>query len=272
MFASEVRFRSFQQHIISNRRSRSTIVLEDGHTWLLYAFSESQNDQPLCLRLASNGRMEGDKRFSGVLQLIKVPRVSDQSAFQRLADACAGRWAMAATLSAQSISDSVARYTIRFHTHPDSYSSHLLMYALPHHVQSFAHGSHVDKYPNFQIQSTTKGLMTAVVGDEWCFEESDLPCYIGFDPVVNHGVCKEAKDLMRKVVMEDSGGDPHVESNLDSMYFSGKALDKYACLCWMTAAVLCDHELAQKSLQKLKRAFARFEQNAQQHPLVYDGE
>ncbi|CAG7852554.1 Probable endo-1,3(4)-beta-glucanase ARB_01444 {ECO:0000305} Short=Endo-1,3-beta-glucanase {ECO:0000250/UniProtKB:Q5AIR7}; Short=Endo-1,4-beta-glucanase {ECO:0000250/UniProtKB:Q5AIR7}; {ECO:0000250/UniProtKB:Q5AIR7}; AltName: Full=Laminarinase {ECO:0000250/UniProtKB:Q5AIR7}; Flags: Precursor [Serendipita indica DSM 11827] len=270
IFASGVRFRSFQQNAVSNRRSRSTIVLEDGHTWLLYTFSESRDDQPLCLRFASNERIEGDRVFWGIIQLIKIPRHCEQASFQRLTDACAGRWATAATLNAQSLSDSVARYTIRFHTHPNSYSSQLLMYALPHHVQSFAHDSRVNKYSNFQMQSTTKGSMTAIVGDEWCFEESNLPCYIGFDPVADHGLSGEARNLLRRVVLQEAGGDPQAESNLNSMYFSGKALDKFACLCWVIAAVLGDQELAQSTLLKLKRAFARFEQNAQQFPLVYD--
>jgi endo-1,3(4)-beta-glucanase len=56
------------------------------------------------------------------------------------------------------------------------------------------------------------------------------------------------------------------------MYFSGKTLDKYACICWVICAVLEDVELAQNLLRRVKEAFSRFAENRQRFPLVYESE
>jgi endo-1,3(4)-beta-glucanase len=55
------------------------------------------------------------------------------------------------------------------------------------------------------------------------------------------------------------------------MYFSGKALDKYACLCWVIVEILDERHLGLELLAKVKAAFARFAENRQIFPLVYDG-
>jgi endo-1,3(4)-beta-glucanase len=75
---------------------------------------------------------------------------------------------------------------------------------------------------------------------------------------------------MLAAAREEAMGDPVAESNLDSMYFSGKALDKYACLCWVIVEVLDERHLGLELLAKVKAAFARFAENRQIFPLVYD--
>jgi endo-1,3(4)-beta-glucanase len=50
----------------------------------------------------------------------------------------------------------------------------------------------------------------------------------------------------------------------------GKALAKFASLILAVQELLGDQGLAQAGLNQLKLAFARFSQNAQQYPLVYE--
>jgi len=82
----------------------------------------------------------------------------------------------------------------------------------------------------------------------------------------------EERNIILAAAREEAMGDPAAESNLDSMYFSGKALDKYACLCWVIVEVLEDRSLGLELLAKVKAAFARFAENRQTFPLVYDAQ
>jgi endo-1,3(4)-beta-glucanase len=154
------------------------------------------------------------------------------------------------------------------------------MYGLPHHVQSLVQFQSCLIYPNFQIQSTTKGKMTAIVSKSWILQEDHLPVNTAFslNASVNNQQTNQiemdenTKQILSRVAKEEAQGDPASESNLDSMYFSGKALDKYACMCWVIAVVLHDKELARQLLVKLKSAFSRFGENRQMFPLVYESE
>jgi endo-1,3(4)-beta-glucanase len=80
------------------------------------------------------------------------------------------------------------------------------------------------------------------------------------------------RSTIEKSAREEIHGDPSGESNLDSMYFAGKALDKYANLCWVICTVLKDVKMTQDLLVKVKAAFARFAENQQRFPLTYESE
>ncbi|KAG8833993.1 hypothetical protein FRC17_009719 [Serendipita sp. 399] len=241
----------------------SRIVLEDGHTWFLHCFP--QDGQPLQLYLSNNSCIEAKRVFTGVVQLIKLPRCSAPSEFESLASQCAGRWPTSVSLSAIASTPGVAEYEFLFHTGCASRSTSLLMYALSHHVETFTYPLNV--YHQFRMQSTTKGEMVAVMSDKWRMKESGLPDSIAFDPPIAERIEDDTTRLIRRVAEAEAKGDLSSESNLDSMYFSGKALDKYACLCWVICSVVGDAELAQRLLSKLKQAFARFIENRQQFPL-----
>jgi endo-1,3(4)-beta-glucanase len=64
--------------------------------------------------------------------------------------------------------------------------------------------------------------------------------------------------------------DMYAQTNLDSMYYSGKALSKFATLVYTVHTLANDPQSAASALDTLKTCFARFVNNQQQYPLVYD--
>ena len=114
--------------------------------------------------------------------------------------------------------------------------------------------------------------MRVVVAKEWRFLKDDLPRHISFSPFPNSNVVLgEERSIILATAREEAMGDLLNESNLDSMYFSDKALDKYACLCWVIVEDLEERHLGLELPAKVKEAFARFAENRQTSPLVYDG-
>ncbi|KIM33364.1 glycoside hydrolase family 81 protein [Serendipita vermifera MAFF 305830] len=266
-FTSTVLFRSVSQ--VGNSL-KWRIQLEDGNVWLLYAFPFNAYKPALKLHLKGKSTIESRHQFDGLIQVTKVPR--DERQFDTLADPCAGTWANSVQVSAYyDIScPSKIGYTFDFRLDSRSCSTNnLLMYALPHHVESLKKKTH-STYPEF-LQSTTKGVMTAIVGSYWNLQEDHIfrddfcDMNASSDTIILSKIAKIASSAR-----EEALGDPTAESNLDSMYFAGKALDKYACLCWVICAVLKDTDLAQKTLSKLKEAFSRFAENRQRFPLTYE--
>ncbi len=117
-------------------------------------------------------------------------------------------------------------------------NTRLLMFALPHHVQSFDNTTRSHQQ-GFQLTTTTKGKATAVMADSWTMVEPNPPIDMGFAPWKPGG---------------------HV-SPLSS---SQKATIVYTM-----------HDLLQDpggpaALTKLKNAVARVINNTQKFPLVYE--
>lgn len=241
------------------------IQLEDGHIWVLYAVHlVSWGDQPNLIFNPS--RLEFDKPFTGTIQVTKIPG-GDQS-FEAVIDKCAGIWATSVDLSASYNDKSAsATYTFDYQHDPNSRSGLLLMYAFPHHVESFI--PETSEVLQYKLNSTTKGPMHAVISNRWYFKER-IPGHISFSLDSFEIQSESEKQIIARVAREEAQDDPSGESNQPSMYFSGKSLDKYACMCWVICEVLKDTDLAQNLLKRVKDAFSRFAENRQRFPLVYE--
>ena len=81
---------------------------------------------------------------------------------------------------------------------------------------------------------------------------------------------RAAVNLISAVASEEIKQDMDGQSNLDSMYFSGKALSKFATLIYTAKVLAHQNDIADQGLIRLKSAFARFTTNKQKFPLVYD--
>lgn len=148
------------------------------------------------------------------------------------------------------------------------------MYALPHHIQSFS-GPTTLGNKLIRLQTTTKGLATAVIADSWTMLEPNLPTDIGFAPwTPQHrsatNISSAACQIINAVAQAEVHQDMDAQSNLDSMYFSGKALSKFATLIYVVHDLSQQQHLAAEGLKRLKAAFSRFVANQQRYPLVYD--
>ena len=58
--------------------------------------------------------------------------------------------------------------------------------------------------------------------------------------------------------------------NMNSNYFSGKVLDKYAQILLVVSEIIQDEEVTKDALNAMKDAFKVFTQNKQYYPLMYD--
>ena len=244
------------------------ITLEDNKNWLLYA--TPTNGQDPRLQLVSNTQLQGLRSWSGTIQISKNPAGSNG---ESIYDASAGVYPLTAAITG-SVSGNVGTYHINWKKAGliSDYAPPLLMYALPHHVQSFTTQS---GFTPMQLQTTTKGLATAIVGDGWTLVEPNLPTDMGFAPWTpalrsRTGLSSAAAQTIRQVAASEINQDYNAQTNLDSMYFSGKALGKFATIIYTTHDLLREPDLATQGLNELKGAFARFATNQQIYPLVYD--
>lgn len=249
------------------------IILEDGKIWLLYA-TPSNGQFPEFQRL-SNALIQGPPLWSGIIQVAKNPAGWNGEATY---DISAGVYPIAANITASKIG-SVGSYTITWTKEglfpaPIGQPPPLLMFALPHHVQTF-NGASATGITYLKLQTTTKGMATAMLGDFWTMVEPNLPTDLGFEPWTpqlraRKAISSRAIDFIIQIALSELKQDMHRQTNLDSMYFSGKALSKFATLVYTTHQLLSRPDLAAQGLSQLKNSFARFTSNNQIYPLVYD--
>ena len=240
--------------------------LEDDTTWIVYAYSTSGDN--LDLELTNQGLAESTGPFTGVVQVAKNPGDGDAAL-----DDGAGIYPTGASLSG-SVSGSSGSYTLTWDTDGID-EGNLYMYALPHHVQSFdsATSGNVE---DLQLITTVKGQATLVKGSSWTLEESNLPNNMDFAPWdADQGgslgsLSQAAKDAIFPIAESDISQNMDEQTNLDSMYYSGKALAKFAQIVYLVNDLLEDSGLAQAGLDNLKEAFDRFASNSQAFPLTYE--
>ncbi|KAI0133675.1 glycoside hydrolase family 81 protein [Xylariales sp. AK1849] len=249
-----------------NGVTKYTIYLEDGKVWHLYAYSPSGD--ALDLTVVNNGFAKAAKPFNGIIQVTKDP-----GGAEAIIDTAAGAYPTGVTLSG-STSGSQGSYTFTFAKAGIS-NTKLLMYALPHHVECFDTNTNKAVALNVQLQTTTKGMATAVLADSWTMVEPNMPVSMDFapwDPVTGPKKTLRAASIntISPVALKEISENMDQQTNQNSMYFSGKALLKFAHICYTVNDLLQNPKLAQAGLNNLKTAFSRFAYNQQQFPLYYE--
>lgn len=192
-------------------------LLEDGKTWWLYAYKLEGED--LDLQVTNNGRAESRNPFSGIIQVAK-----DVPGAEPMLDHASGVYAETADLKG-SVSGSSGRYSFEFTArgHPEGA---LLMWALPHHVESFDYET-AGYAQDIHMVTTTKGTAKAVLATRWTMVEDEMPVNMGFAPFSPDGGSKSelseaAQEVIKVVAKNEISQNMIAQSNLDSMYFSGK--------------------------------------------------
>lgn len=243
------------------------IILEDGKIWLLYAIPSSGIDPNF--QLVSSTLLQGLPSFSGLIQVAKNP-VSSESIY----DNAAGAYPTSASISGR-VDGTTGSYSLTWTKGgPTAGDTTLLMFALPHHVEAFD-GTTRARLTSLQLSTTTKGLATAVVADSWTMTEDNLPVDMGFAPWRPgsgnvSSLSAAAVDAIQAVAAAEVSQNMFDQSNLDSMYFSGKALSKFATIIYTMNELSEQKGLATAGLANLKAAFAVFVDNRQRFPLLYD--
>jgi endo-1,3(4)-beta-glucanase len=250
------------------------ITLNDNSQWLMYATPVASRGAPP-FDLVDSTLIKGPEHFKGMIQVAKNPA---KEAGEGVYDSTAGAYAVNATLTG-SVAGSSGRYSLSWGK-DGVQSQTLLMFALPHHVESFDDQTKAG-LTDIQLVTTTKGMARAVKANQFNMVEPTLPDTIGFAPWVpssaggNTG--SESLDLsagvleaVNRVGALELGEDFNRQTRLDSMYYSGKALAKFAGVIYTIQSLAKNTELAAAGLVKLKDAFNVFVNNTQPLPLVYD--
>ncbi|KAL5432853.1 hypothetical protein PMIN06_011875 [Paraphaeosphaeria minitans] len=250
------------------------IALEDDSHWLLYATPVGSVGAPP-FTLVDNHLIEGPNAFIGSIQIAKNPAGGPG---EQIYDSTAGAFATNATISGK-LNGAFGSYTLEWGKSGVKNQT-LFMFAIPHQVESFDQASK-DALTDIELVTTTKGYAKGVVADKITMVEPELPASIGFAPWVpdngngNSGSENiELNDQMRIMVQSSGalelGQNFTAQTRLDSMYYSGKGLAKFASVIYTVQTLGRDTELAAAGLVKLKDAFNVFINNTQPLPLVYD--
>ena len=246
------------------------LLLDDGNTWLLYATTD--NGSGFALNLLNATRLEASGPFTGIIQVAKNP--GDVAAQEASYDSCAGAYATTATISA-SVNGASGSYSLSW-TKVAANGANLIMMALPHHIQSMDPTT-IAGQTTIQLQTTTKGLATGVVGDSWTLSEPSMPVGIGFAPwnantSSTNTIPTAAMTAIGNAGISDLSQDMNNQSDLNSMYYSGKALAKFAAAIYAVHDLAGDVSTAQAGLVKLEEAYELFANNTQIYPLVYESQ
>ena len=221
LLQSAVFFRNFTFIEMIDNLSKYKVVLEDSTEWFFYVSSSSGNSGADFV-LQNNSAIQGPPGFQGVIQVAKRARGQDG---ETVLDRAAGAYAVTGDISATG-DGSQGSYSLSWRKEGNS-NRPLLMFALPHHVQSFNEETKRNT-TEAQLRTTTKGMATSVLSDSWTMVEN-LPQDLGFAPWTPER--RSVTSLSPGVVtrLEAVGAteldqDIDAQTNLDSMYFSGKVI------------------------------------------------
>jgi len=197
--------------------TKYTVLLEDGKTWLLYAYSLEGTG--LSFTVVNHGLAQATSNFNGIIQIAK----STSDATEALYDAACGAYATTTTLSG-SVDGATGSYTLSFQKAGLSNTT-LAMFALPHHVESFSPATS-SAITTVQLNTTTKGVATAVHTDSWELVER-LPNSMGFAPwspslSTQSTLSAAAMNAIHSVAASEVSQNMTQQTDLNSMYYSGK--------------------------------------------------
>lgn len=195
------------------------VGLNDGKTWYLYA--TTTDGSTLDLQVVNNGLMQASSPFTGTIQVAKDPNGVGEALY----DAACGSYATGVTVSGTAVGMQ-GTYTFTFDK-AGSNDAPLLMFALPHHVQSFDNSTNSSLQSTLQLQTTTKGIANAVVADSWTMVESRLPVSISFVPWSTTEGSKRTLSAavqanILAIAQSELSQDISAQTDLNSMYYSGK--------------------------------------------------
>lgn len=250
--------------------ARYTVTLMDGIVWYIYLTPSSGSTTPT-LTLASPQQIVGDKQFSGNIQVGKNPAGVAMANVQALYDKAAGVYPTTAVITGLA-KGTAGTYSLSW-AKAGNTSKRLLMWALPHHVASFSSVTS-SSAQHLLLQTTTKGFARAVLADSWTMQET-LSTSIDLAPWIpslgsQTRLPSAAVSLISQVAAMELNEDMQAQTDLNSMYYAGKGLAKFAAIVYTANSLANSTGIASAGLVKLKQQFSRFVNNTQIFPLVYD--
>lgn len=201
----------------TNGASKYEFQLMDGTNWLLYAYNTSGT--ALDLQLVNDGNAEAQAPFYGIIQIAKDPGNAEA-----LYDATCGGYPTGVELSGTA-DGATGTYTFSF-SKGGLANTQLLMFALPHLVASFDSATRAGVIADVTLQTTTKGIATAVVADSWTMVET-LPVDIGFYPWLpgvgsKVAMSNSTRAYVQTIAQEELSQNMQAQTDVNSIYYDGK--------------------------------------------------
>ncbi|CDK25285.1 unnamed protein product [Kuraishia capsulata CBS 1993] len=244
--------------------NKYVIKLSNDTTWTMFVTVPS--GQSLSFSLDGSSKIVGSNSVSGAV--VQICCGTDSSF-----DSAAGCYPTACTLSG-SVSGSKGTYALSYTTSGTSNSGKTLMFALPHQVDSFTSTTSGSK-TSAELTDTVHGTVVGYLTKKFEMSET-LPTSMSLAPFTTISGWSKPNytsaqlSAIKTAAEADANDDVASLSNLDSMYYSGKILDKFAYVLYTIYYVLEDESLAKTFLAKMKTAMERFTGNNQTYPLAYD--
>jgi endo-1,3(4)-beta-glucanase len=253
-----------------NTTHKYRMELTNGFSWLAYVTPQDASYDVNSFTLLDSSTIQGPSGFEGTVQVAKIP--AETSDAVAIYDSCAGAYPISGSISG-AVDGTYGWYTLSWQK-GGVQTQDLLMFALPHHMQSLSDQTK-PSVTDVKLMTTVKGNSVAIRGSSWTLVEPELavdmefaPYQPGFGSV--RAVSADAVAAINSAATSELQQDMSEMSNLDSMYYSGKELAKFAGIVFAAKDMAKNASLADEGLKRLKIAMARFVDNKQKFPLVYD--
>ena len=257
--------------VVSGKVFKYRAMLQNGFTWLIYVSPSSSSYPANSFTLLNPVAVQGASGFNGYIQVAKLPGGAT-AAMESTYDQSAGAYPTAANITG-AVNGNAGSYTLTW-TKGGISTRPLLMFALPHHVESFSSAT-AASVTNLQLVTTTKGTGTAVRGNTWTLNEPSMPVSMGFAPWSPtqgsiKSVSQAAKDAINAAGLAELSQNISAQTNTGTTYYDGKALAKFAAIVYALHDIGGNTTLALTGLELLEEAFGLHVKNQMTWPLVFD--
>lgn len=273
---SAVGFKTVVKESSSNLKSnilKFRATLFSGTQYLIYVtFPSGQSTSGFSFSVPNSYAIKANKNIDGLQIQIAVAPSSSQDKFY---DQSAGMYVTESKIKGHGYGGTRGEYIFAYGTKGSSTSGKPIVFLLPHHVE-LIDSTTKNAATGITLASTTKGNMAAYLTNSVVLQEN-LNYNIQFLPWVQEmGATKpfytsnQLKLIAQVANSELSVDIKRLVLSMNSNYYSGKVLDKYAYILLVVSDIIGNEALAKSTLKILKDTFAVFTTNKQFYPLMYD--
>lgn len=246
------------------------VTLNSGTQWLLFVkLPSSSSNFELSI---SNNVITGSGNLDGVI--IQAAVAPSDSSLEAYYLASAGTYVTTAKVTG-SLLCTAATYSFDYTTAGSSVANKPLLFALPHHLEALD-GNTLNAATGISLDSTTKGKMYAFLTSSLTFKETInskiqwLPWREDFGSSIKY-TATQLNKIHAAAVSELNGVDVAASILLlQSLYYMGKLVDKYAYILLVLSDIVKDDNLTNSLLSALKSFFSSLSLNNIEYPLMYD--
>lgn len=257
-----------QSDALSSNVLKYRATLFNGVEWLIYITLPTEDDE-FEFAAEDSYHLKASKSVDGlIIQVAIAPETSKDQFY----DAAAGMYVTDATIKGSVSCSSSASYLFVYQTAGTSSSGNPIIFVLPHHLQTLTSTSGAT---GITVASQTKGEMSGFLTKQLSFSETIdkniqfLPYLAGRTGALSYSA--DQLTLLATAANDELAVDiASTVANMNSNYFSGKVIDKYAQILLVVSDIIKDEAVTNETLADMKEAFETFLNNQQYYPLMYD--